>query len=93
MKKIQTWLSDLSDWFYNLKNLNTIAFTINLVDEVQDDALDIGEIQEDQIKELYQRVRVLEVAEANRQFQAVLAATEKSLKKHTKKSKKVSKKK
>lgn len=93
MNKIQTWFSDLSDWFYNLKNLNMIAFTVNLVDDIQNRQIETGEVVEYQIKELYQRVRALEIAETNRQFEAMILATEKSLKKVPKKYKKVSKKK
>lgn len=94
MNKIQTWFSGLSDWFYNLKTLNMIAFTVNLVDDIQDDMIDDLEVVPAQIKELYQRVRVLEIAESNRQFEAMILATEKSLKKPsktTKKTKKVTK--
>jgi len=91
MNKIQTWFSDLSDWFYNFKNLNLIAFTVNLIDEAQDDMIDDLEVVPDQIKELYKRVRVLEIAETNRQFEAMVAATGKSLKKAPKKAKKVTK--
>lgn len=99
MKTIQTWFSDLSDWFYNLKNLNTIAFTVNLVDEMQDEMLEVGEISEDQILELYKRVRVLELAESKRQFEELINSIEKKtdslLESQTKKSKskKVAKKK
>lgn len=99
MKKIQTWFSDLSDWFYHLKNLNTIAFLVNVVDEIQDEILDDGKTTEEQIGELYKRVRVLELAESKRQFEELLNSIEKKtdslLESQTKKSKtkKVAKKK
>jgi len=88
MKKIQTWLSDLSDWFYNLKNINQIAFTVNVIDAIQDDMLDNLNVVPDQIEELYNRVRVLEIAESNRQFEALILATEESMKKSKKSTKK-----
>lgn len=83
--------SDLSDWFYNLKNLNANAFLTNLVDEIQDEMMDVVEITEDQIAELYQRVRVLELAEVQRQIDSMIAATEGSLKKERKAPKVVKK--
>lgn len=99
MNKIQTWFSDLSDWFYNLKNLNIIAFTVNIVDDIQDDMIDDLGVVPSQIEELSKRVRVLELAESKRQFEELLNSIENKadslLESQTKKSKskKVAKKK
>lgn len=94
MKKIQTMWSDLSDWFYNLKNLNTIAHVINVVDNIQDKMIDDLEGVPGQIEGLYQRVRVLEIAESTRQFDALIASVEKSKKvQPVSKTKKLAKKK
>lgn len=88
MNKIQTWLSDLSDWFYNLKNLNTIAFTVSLADEIQDDMLDDEIVFREQIKELYQRVKFLETVESGRRANELLQAAMKSSQNQTKKTSK-----
>ena len=92
MEKIQTWLSDLSDWFYNIKRLNIFGITVNILQDLFLEVDDILDTQQEQIKELYKRVRVLEIAETNRQFQAIIAATDKAIntnKKSIKKSKAV----
>lgn len=91
MNKIQTWFSDLSDWFYNITNINMIAYRVNLIDDIQDEMLENEDIVEDQIENLYHRVRVLELAESNRQLESLIEATSKSLKKATKKTKKAKK--
>lgn len=77
MNKIQTWFSDLSEWFSNIKNISTLAFYVSIVDEIQDEMLDETETVIEQISELYKRVRVLELAESTRQFNELIKSIEK----------------